>query len=55
MAAQFPDDNEKACISIKIILTFVPNEPINNTPPLVQMIVWRRPGDNPLSEPMMVS
>ena len=29
--------------------------PINNTPSLVQIMAWRRPGDKPLSEPMMVS
>ena len=33
---------------------FVPNGPINNIPALVQIMVWCRPGDKPLSEPMMV-
>ena len=28
--------------------------PINNIPTLIQVIAWRRPGDKPLSEPMMV-
>ena len=28
---------------------------INNIPALVQIMVWRQPGDKPLSEPMMVS
>ena len=28
--------------------------PINNIPALVQIMAWRRPGDKPLSEPMMV-
>ena len=28
--------------------------PINNIQTLVQVMVWRRPGDKPLSEPMMV-
>ena len=32
----------------------VPKGPINNIPALVQIIAWRRPGDKPLSEPMMV-
>ena len=41
-------------ISLKISLKFVPKVPINNTPPLVQIMSWRRPGDKPLSEPMMV-
>ena len=29
--------------------------PINNIPALVQIMAWRRPGDKPLSEAMMVS
>ena len=28
--------------------------PINNIPSLVQIMAWRRPGDKPLSEPMMI-
>ena len=47
--------NENVRISIKISLKFVPKDPINNTPALVQIMVWHRPGDKPLSEPMMVS
>ena len=46
--------NENVRISIKISLKFVPQVPINNIPALVQIMAWRRPGDNPLSEPMMV-
>ena len=34
---------------------FVPKGPINNIPALVQIMAWRRPGDKPLSEPIMVS
>ena len=45
---------ENIRISIKISLKFVPKGPINNIPSLVQMMAWRRPGDKPLSEPMMV-
>ena len=30
-------------------------DPINNIPALVQIMAWRRPGDKPLSEPMMVN
>ena len=41
-------------ISIKISLKFVPKGPINNIPALVQIMAWRRPGDKPLYEPMMV-
>ena len=47
--------NENIIISIKISLTFVPEGPINNIPELVQITAWCRPGDKPLSEPMMVS
>ena len=41
-------------ISLKIPLKFVPKGPINNIPALVQIMGWRRTGDKPLSEPMMV-
>ena len=47
--------NENVWIPIKISLKFVPKGPINNITSLVQMMVWRRPGAKPLSEPMMVS
>ena len=59
---QFPDDifkciflNENTWIYIKISLKFVPKSPINNIPALVQIMAWRRSGDKPLSESMMVS
>ena len=41
--------------AIKNSLRFVPKGPINNIPALVQIMAWRRPGNKPLSEPMMVS
>ena len=47
--------NENIWIPIKISLKFVPRGSINNIPALVQIMVWRRPGDKPLSEPMMVN
>ena len=47
--------NENAWISPKISLKFVPKVPINNIPALVQIMGWRRPGDKPLSEPMLVN
>ena len=47
--------NENIIISIKISLKFLPKAPINNIPALVQIMAWRRPGDKPLSETMMVS
>ena len=46
--------NENVWISIMISLTFVPKGPFNNIPALVQIMAWRRPGNKPLSEPMMV-
>ena len=62
MAAIFPEDifeeiflNENVWISIKISLKFVPQGPIDNIQELVQIRAWCRPGDKPLSEPMMVS
>ena len=38
-----------------ISLRFVPKGLINNIPALVQIMAWHRPGDKPLSEPMMVN
>ena len=56
----FPDDifkciffNENIWIPIQISMKFVPKGPINNIPALVRIMAWRRPGDKPLSEPMM--
>ena len=48
---------------IEIINTLRPRQerrhfrkgPIDNNPALVQIMAWRRSGDKPLSEPMMVS
>ena len=47
--------NRNLWISIKISLKLVPGGPINNIPALVQIMAGRRPGDKPLSEPMMFS
>ena len=47
--------NKKLWISIKISLKFVPKSPVDNIPALFQIMAWRRPGDKPLSEAMMVS
>ena len=47
--------NDNVWIPIKISLRFLPKGPINNIPALVQIMAWRRLGDKPLSEPMMVS
>ena len=57
----FPDDifkcifwNGYVWILIKISLKFVPMDPVNNIPALVQIMAWCLPGDKPLSEPMVV-
>ena len=42
--------NKNVFISIKISL----KDPINNVPALLQIMAWHRPGDKPLSEPMMI-
>ena len=42
-------------ISLTISLKCVRKVRINNMPSLVQIMAWRRPGDKPLIEPMMVS
>ena len=62
MAAILADDifkwiflNENVITSLEISLKSVPKGPINNIPALVQIMAWRRPGDKPVSEPMMVS
>ena len=47
--------DENVRILIKFSLKFVPKGPINNMQALVQIMAWRRPGDHPLSEPVMVS
>ena len=46
--------NENVWIAIRISLKFVTKGPIHNIPALVQITACHRPGDKPLSEPMMV-
>ena len=46
--------NENVWIPFQISLKFLPRGAINNIPALVQIMAWRRSGDKPLSEPMMV-
>ena len=46
--------NGNVCILIKMSLKFVANGPINSIPAMVQIMSWRRLGDKPLSEPMLV-
>ena len=40
-------------IVVKISPRFVPKGPTNNIPALVKIMAWRRPGDKPLSEPVI--
>ena len=47
--------NDNIWIRIKISLKFVPKGPINNIPAIIQIMAWRRPGNKPLSELMVVS
>ena len=46
--------NENVWILLKISLKFVLKVRINNIPALDQIMAWCRPGDKPLSEPMIV-
>ena len=47
--------NEIFWLFMQISLKFVPHGPISSIPALVPIMAWRRPGDKPLSEPMMAS
>ena len=47
--------NENFWILNKISLKYVPLGVIDNMAALVQIKAWHRPGDKPLSEPMVVS
>ena len=46
--------NRNVYFSIMTALKCVPKGPANNIPALVQIIAWCRPGDKPISEPMIV-
>ena len=57
-----PDDifkriflKENVWISLKISLKFVSRIRINNIPALVKMMAWRRLGDKPFCEPIVLS
>ena len=45
---------QNGCILIRISFKFVPTCPIEYNPTLVLIMAWRRPGDKPLSEPLIV-
>ena len=59
---RFPEDrfkciflNEKLCILIQIYINKVFSKgPIDNEWALFQVMAWRRTGDKPFSEPMLV-
>ena len=55
MAAKCIFVNENVWISIKISHNFVRMGPISNIPAMVQIMDWRRPGDRPLYEAMVIS
>ena len=62
MADMFPDNifkciflNENCWILVKISLKYLRKDTIDNNPAWGQMMAWGRPGDKPLSEPMMLS
>ena len=48
-------ENENEWISSRNSLNFVLKVRTNNIPALVHIMAWRRPGNKPLSEPMVVS
>ena len=48
----FLNKNDK--IGIQISLKLVPRSPIDNTSALVQVMAWRRTGDKPLPESVMM-
>ena len=61
MAAILSDDNFKCIflnendrIPIPISLKFIPRSPIDNKSALLQVMAWRRTGDKPLPEPMLI-
>ena len=61
MAAILADDifkyiflNENDKIPIQISLKLVPVGPTDNNSALVQVMAWRRAGDKPLPEPVMI-
>ena len=45
--------NETDKIPIQISLKFVPRNPNDNIPALVQVMAWHQTGDEPLPEPML--
>ena len=61
MAAVLADDifkcislNKNDRIQFQISLKFVPSSPTDNKPVLVQVMAWRRIGDKPLPELIMI-
>ena len=50
----FLDDISKCIFLHKISVKFVHKGAINNKSVLVQVMAWRRPGDKPLPESMLI-
>ena len=46
--------NENVLISLQISMEFVPKVRVSNIRAFIQIMAWHRPGDKPLSEPMIV-
>ena len=46
--------NENDRIPIQISMKFVRRSPTDNKQTLVEVMVWRRTGDKPLPEPMLI-
>ena len=49
----FLNKNENDRIPIQLSLQFVPRSPIDNKVALVQVMAWRRTGDEPLPPPVL--
>ena len=61
MATNLADDifnyislNENDSISIEISLKYVLRSPIDKKVSIASVMAWHRPGDTPLSEPVMI-
>ena len=46
--------NDNMWSLIEIVLKFIPYGPISNIPAMIQINAWRRLGDKPISEPILV-
>ena len=51
---KWPPFSRRQFLEWKTSLKYIPNGPVNNYSSLVEMMAWRRSGDKPLSQPMIV-